>query len=278
MIRFLLSGRRKLITIPTLFIIGLALIILSIALSNTKQLTVSPVPTKTVAGVETSRPSRSRSLATSKNSRQIASITKVVDGDTISVLINGKKETIRIIGINTPETVDPRKTVECFGKEASNKAKGYFIVGSNVWLEADPTQGDRDKYQRLLRYVFINNNSEDYGATMIIKGYAYEYTYNTPYRYQILYKQAQKNAENRKLGLWSDTACAIQPISVSTPPNSPNTPNLPNSAGQAGDKDCKDFTTHAEAQAYFVGKGGSPSNNADKLDSDGDGLACESLP
>ena len=58
--------------------------------------------------------------------KQEAEVLKVIDGDTISVLLNGKNETIRIIGINTPETVDPRKTVECLGVEASNKANEYF--------------------------------------------------------------------------------------------------------------------------------------------------------
>ena len=54
-------------------------------------------------------------------------VIKVVDGDTITIDLNGKAETIRLIGINTPETVDPRKPVECFGVEASNKAKELLI-------------------------------------------------------------------------------------------------------------------------------------------------------
>jgi micrococcal nuclease len=82
------------------------------------------------------------------------SVTKVVDGDTITVDLDGKATTLRLIGINTPETVDPRKPVECFGKEASDKAKTLFS-GKQVRLEADPTQGELDKYQRLLRYVFL---------------------------------------------------------------------------------------------------------------------------
>ena len=117
--------------------------------------------------------------------KQPAEVLKVVDGDTISVLLNGKKQTIRIIGINTPETVDPRRTVECFGAEASNKAKEYFKdMGYKVWLKEDPSQGDKDKYQRLLRYVFTDNGATDYGLMMISEGFAYEYTYNTPYKYQ----------------------------------------------------------------------------------------------
>ena len=64
-------------------------------------------------------------------------VEKVVDGDTLTVSQNGKKETVRLIGINTPETVDPRKTVECFGTEASKKTK-ELLVGRSVVIESDP--------------------------------------------------------------------------------------------------------------------------------------------
>lgn len=131
-------------------------------------------------------------------------VVSVVDGDTIKVSINGTTETLRIIGLDTPETVDPRKPVQCFGKEASNKAK-ELLSGKTVVLEADSTQGERDKYQRLLRYVFINGT--DYGKYMIANGYAHEYTYNLPYKYQTEYKNAQKTAETNKLGFWSPSAC-----------------------------------------------------------------------
>lgn len=129
-------------------------------------------------------------------------VVRVVDGDTIDVDINGKKERLRLIGINTPETVDPRKPVECFGIEASNKAKS-ILEGHRVKLESDITQGDFDKYGRLLRYVFLEDGT-NFNLLMIKEGYAYEYTYGTPYKYQAEFKQAQKYAEQNKLGLWGD--------------------------------------------------------------------------
>lgn len=89
---------------------------------------------------------------------QLYKVSQVVDGNTIKVDLNGTIETIRLIGINTPETVDPRKPVECFGKEASDKAKA-LLSNTNVSLEADPTQGERDKYGRLLRYVFMEDGT-----------------------------------------------------------------------------------------------------------------------
>ncbi len=129
-------------------------------------------------------------------------VTKVVDGDTIDVFLNGKTEKIRIIGINSPETVDPRRPVECYGKEASAYAKS-LLNGKIVTLEPDETQANRDRYSRLLRYVYIEGKT-DFGLNMIKEGYAYEYTYDIPYIKQKEYKNAQTEAENKKLGLWGN--------------------------------------------------------------------------
>jgi micrococcal nuclease len=145
-------------------------------------------------------------------------VIKVVDGDTVAVNIADKSETIRIIGINTPETVDPRKPVECFGQEASAKAH-ELLDGKSVILEADATQGERDKYGRLLRYVFLPDGS-DFGKTMISEGYAYEYTYSTPYKYQEAYKAAQGEAQTAKRGLWADGVCDEVEAETETPTSS----------------------------------------------------------
>ena len=150
-----------------------------------------------------------------KTEEKIYSVVKVVDGDTISVNINGITETIRLIGINTPETVDPRKPVECFGIEASNKAK-ELLTGKKVILESDPTEGERDKYQRLLRYVWMEDGTF-FNKKMISDGYAYEYTYDTPYKYQAEFKQAETEARLAKRGLWDDDACSEE--SQMQPPN-----------------------------------------------------------
>lgn len=214
----------------------------------------------------------SEALTSMPNAWEQATVVKVVDGDTIAVSVNGKNETVRIIGIDTPEVVDPRKTVECFGKEASERAKVMFESNKAVLLESDPTQGDRDKYQRLLRYVWIEDEKIDFGKKMIADGYASEYTYNIPYKYQTEYKQAEKEASEAKKGLWADDAC------VSTIQTSPFVKPQPATSVSGGDKDCSDFATQAEAQAYFESKGGSPTNNVDRLDADHDGIACESLP
>lgn len=132
-------------------------------------------------------------------------VSKVIDGDTIEVNIDGNKEKVRIIGINTPETVDPRREVECFGKEASSKAK-ELLLGQKVRLESDPSQAEQDEYDRLLRYVFLSGG-KDFGKIMIQQGYAYEYTYDLPYKYQKEYKEAQQQAQTSNIGLWRDGLC-----------------------------------------------------------------------
>lgn len=200
-----------------------------------------------------------------------AIVTKVVDGDTVTVSIEGESETIRIIGINSPETVDPRKSVECFGQKASSMAKEQ-LAGKKIQLESDTTQGERDKYGRLLRYIWLDDGISDFGALMIQNGYAYEYTYNTPYKYQAKYKQLQKDAEGAKKGLWADDACPQAQNNI-------NSGASGTTASSGGDKDCQDFSSQAEAQAYFNSKGGSTSNNVDRLDgNDHDSIVCETLP
>lgn len=132
-------------------------------------------------------------------------VEKVVDGDTIEVNIDGVIEKIRLIGVDTPETVDPRKPVQCFGKEASDNSK-KLLEGKFVKLEADETQDNRDKYKRLLRYVILEDGT-NFNQKLIQDGYAYEYTYDTPYKYQAEFKAAQKDARENNRGLWSSDSC-----------------------------------------------------------------------
>ncbi len=205
-------------------------------------------------------------------------VIKVIDGDTINVEINGQAETLRLIGIDSPETVDPRKPVQCFGIEASNKAKGV-LSGKSVSLEADSTQGERDKYGRLLRYIFLEDGT-NFNKMMIADGYAHEYTYQSnPYKYQADFKQAQKEAEMAKKGLWADDACPSntpKPILNSTPiPQSPTIIQSGSSGSNGftcvGKTKCGQMTSCEEAEFYLNTCGVS------RLDGDKDGVPCESL-
>lgn len=167
-------------------------------------------------------PHPQQTIQTSQPTYQLYSVVKVVDGDTIKVDINGTTETLRLIGINTPETVDPRKPVECFGIEASNRAK-ELLTNKKVRLESDSSQGERGIYGRLLRYVWLEDGTF-FNKQMIIDGYANEYTYNTPYKYQNEFKQAEKEARENKRGLWADDACSSY-VDSSTDTSSPAVPN-----------------------------------------------------
>ena len=158
-------------------------------------------------------PNKSAFTATSSSisSTEWYPVTKVVDGDTIDVNIDGKTTRVRFIGLDTPEVVDPRKTVQCFGKEASDEAK-KILTGQSVRLETDPTQSTYDKYDRLLAYVYAPANVTPEGILvnkyMIAEGYGHEYTYDAPYKYQSEFKAAEKSARQAEKGLWAPGICA----------------------------------------------------------------------
>lgn len=131
-------------------------------------------------------------------------ITSVVDGDTIKIDYYGKEELVRLIGVNTPEVDGPYTEAECFGNEASAFTKER-LSGKWVTIERDNTQDDRDKYDRLLRYVYLDNR--DFGSVLINEGYAYEYTYGNRYAKQADYLKYQDNAESNNRGLWAAGVC-----------------------------------------------------------------------
>ncbi len=138
--------------------------------------------------------------------RSLFKVAKVIDGDTIKVVVNNKEETVRLIGIDTPEVVDPRKPVQCFGIEASNKAK-EILQNRMVILESDAASGDADQYDRLLRYVFLEDGT-NVNKLMIEEGYAHEYTYkDNQYKYRNEFIEKEKEARENKRGLWADNAC-----------------------------------------------------------------------
>lgn len=132
-------------------------------------------------------------------------VEKVVDGDTIKVKINNKIESIRLIGVDTPELVDRRKMVQCFAKEASVKTK-ELLEGKMVRLENDPTQGDKDVYQRPLRYVYLEDGTL-INKKLIEEGFGFEYTYKLPYKYRDEFKNAQLSASQQYRGLWAKESC-----------------------------------------------------------------------
>jgi micrococcal nuclease len=137
------------------------------------------------------------------NINNLVQVIKVVDGDTIDVLINGQKQTVRLIGINTPETVDPRRPVQCFGKEASNETK-RLLEGKQVYLTKDVSE--TDKYNRILRLVYLpleNGQMLFVNDYLVRQGFASNYTYPPDIKFDSQFRQAEKEARDNNRGLWS---------------------------------------------------------------------------
>jgi endonuclease YncB( thermonuclease family) len=187
-----------------------------------------------------------------------ATVTRVIDGDTIAVQFDdGEVSTVRYIGVDTPETVHPRRGVDCFGPEASARNRD-LVESKRVWLVRDVTQFDR--YGRLLRYVYLEDGTF-VNLDLVAAGYAQVVTYPPDVAHVEEYLQAQQAARESGAGLWG--ACAGQ---VNIPVG-----GLP----QTGrDLDCSDFTYQEEAQAVLDADPSDPNG----LDRDRDGFACESLP
>ena len=154
-------------------------------------------------------------------------VMRVVDGDTVVVRNGDEEESVRLIGIDTPETVHPNKSVECFGREAADYMK-QLLVDTRIILESDPSQGDRDRYGRLLRYLILPDGT-NVNERMIRNGYAREYTYRTPYVYQSVFKNAENDAREHGRGLWGiackqSTEPAVQQFTPAQPALPPNPP------------------------------------------------------
>ncbi len=266
----------------------------------------APAPAGETLGLGAAEADTQSAAVAESPAGELYEVAKVIDGDTITIKVAGKQETVRLIGIDTPET---GANAECFATEATAALKVLF-QGTRVRLEKDQTQGERDKYNRLLAYVFTDTgvNVAEY---LIKNGFGREYTYNKAYKYQAAYKAAQKSAQDTKKGLWAPGACtntapakqAIQEEPVSAPVQQKTvqepikkeaTPEPAKEETVAEEEkredvdtssyicstnkyNCTDFATHAEAQAVFEQCGGS-SNDIHKLDSNKDGEACESLP
>lgn len=143
--------------------------------------------------------------------RENATVKRVIDGDTIE-LTDGR--TLRYIGIDTPETVDPGRPTGCFGQEASRFNK-QLVEGKKVELEKDVSNTDR--YGRLLRYVFVEYNGEMVllNEHLVKEGYALSSSYPPDIKYQELFGQAQSVAQTENRGLWG--VCGVNNSSTSTP-------------------------------------------------------------
>ncbi len=148
------------------------------------------------------------SLAHGTTAKTNATVLRALDGDTIEALLDGEEKPmkVRFIGVNTAESVDPRRPVECFGKEASAFTKN-LLEGKRVLLKEDLQADERDKYGRLLRNIFLEDGT-DVNAMLIREGYAYAYvSFPQDRRRKAELKRLQEEAKNAKRGLWNPETC-----------------------------------------------------------------------
>lgn len=129
-----------------------------------------------------------------------AIVERVVDGDTVRLATG---ETVRYIGIDTPETVKPNTEVECFGKEASEKNRA-LVSGEKVRMQKDVS--DMDRYGRLLRYVFLEDGTL-VNEVLVREGYAFASSFPPDIAMQEAFREAERSARQNKKGLWADGAC-----------------------------------------------------------------------
>jgi micrococcal nuclease len=158
--------------------------------------------------------------STSNEQRFYATVVKVTDGDTIHVSVpSGAEETVRIVGIDTPETKDPRKPVQCGGPEATAFAS-TTLLGRNVRLVPDPTQAATDRYGRTLAYVELVDRNEitgaaadsDYSTLVTEAGLARAYIYDRAHPPQRIaqVQAAEMRAHNAHRGIWGAPCAATQ--------------------------------------------------------------------
>ncbi len=225
-------------------------------------------PTTTSSTTTTAAPT-TMSAPPAPRAGDVVSVTRIVDGDTMAVS-NG--ETVRLIGIDTPETKHPSQPVECFGAQATQHATHLMGPGTSVRLVYDVERTDR--YGRTLAYVYRVADDLFVNLQMVRDGFAVMATYPPNVAHVEAFRAAEQEARSANRGLWGACGGADTPAGQSGPP-SPSAP--PSSAnGGGGDRDCSDFSSHQEAQRFYEAEGG-PGQDPHRLDGDGDGLACESL-
>lgn len=186
----------------------------SAAVTPTVQASVAATPSPASAAPPSQSAGSPSPSATPTSERVSAQVVRVTDGDTIRVRLDGKELAVRYIGIDTPETVDPRRDVQCFGREAS-AFNAQLVGGKTVELERDVSETDR--FGRLLRYVYVDGRMVN--EELVRNGYATATSYPPDVKYQDRFLALEREARAKGTGLWAEGACALTP--TAEPTNSP---------------------------------------------------------
>ena len=206
------------------------------------------------------------------NPPQTGVVVEVVDGDTIKVLLDedGQTYSVRYIGMDTPENTGQ---VEYFGPEATAK-NAELVYGKSVTLIKDVSE--TDQYGRLLRYIIADGVFVNY--ELVAQGYANTASFPPDVACISTFQMVEEQASAAKLGLWAAPPTQAIQLPLPTAPSSGSSSNAPCDCN-GPDLDCKDFKTHAAAQACYDHCVALGYGNIFRLDgNDNDGLACESLP
>ena len=218
-------------------------------------------------------------------------VTDIVDGDTIKVESEGFETVVRLLGIDTPETVDPSEPVQCHGPEATKATERLVPIGASVRLQTDPSQDTRDRYGRLLAYVYAEGaaGADSVNHELVREGHATVYVWEPsgPFRDHEAFAESESAARKRGVGLWGppcngvtngpppepkpDSGLAAPPAALATIPDPGVETCDPNYEGtcvpEVGvDLDCKDIS----GAVTVVG------SDHHGFDGDGDGQGCES--
>lgn len=168
-------------------------------------------------------PGNPRSGSQAPNASPLVAVVSVIDGDTIRVAVAGRREKVRVIGIDAPELAHDGGTEECYGRRASSKMQS-LVQSRQVRLSADPSQADRDRYGRLLRHVFLADG-RSVALELIRGGFAREYTYDRPYRGQASYRAAEAAARDARTGLWGACGARVPAPLAGGSPSAGGTPS-----------------------------------------------------
>lgn len=141
-------------------------------------------------------------------------VLRVIDGDTIDVDLDGGRERVRLIGVDTPESVAPERPVQCYGVEASARTKELLPAGTIVRLERDEV--GRDQYDRLLAYVYRADDDLLVNLDLIEGGFADAVTYGDNEALYDTFVAAESAARADGVGLWG--ACGGPDVDIGPPP------------------------------------------------------------
>ncbi len=142
-------------------------------------------------------------------------VERVIDGDTVDVRLGGRTERVRLIGVDTPETVAPTRPVQCYGAEASAQTKALLPAGTPVRLERDEVS--RDKYGRLLAYVFRESDDLLVNLTLVEGGFGNAVNFGDNEALYPMLSAAEARARAAGAGLWS--ACGGPDVAIGPPPS-----------------------------------------------------------